>query len=125
MSRSASSSTRFALFPPSSSVSCLTVVDASCITRRPTSVEPVNETLSTRGSVTSASPAVGPWPGTTFTTPGGKPASARISARTRAVTGVSKAGLRTAVFPVTSAGASFQMAIMYGRFQGMIAPTTP
>ena len=41
---------------------------------RRTSVEPVNAILLTSGWSTSAAPAVGPKPGTTFTTPGGNPA---------------------------------------------------
>ena len=39
-----------------------------------TSVEPVNATLSTSGCSAMAAPAVGPYPGTIFNTPGGKPA---------------------------------------------------
>ncbi len=46
-SRSASSRTMFADLPPSSSVTFFTVLDASCMMRRPTSVDPVNATLST------------------------------------------------------------------------------
>ena len=63
-------------FPPSSSVVFLMVPEASCMMRRPTSVEPVNATLSTSSWATSASPAPGPVPGSTETTPSGIPASA-------------------------------------------------
>jgi hypothetical protein len=112
MSRSASSSRMFGPLPPSSSEMCLRFPDASCMIRRPTSVEPVNVTLSTRSSVTSASPAVGPWPGTTLTTPGGMSDSARIPAKARADSGVSSAGFSTIVFPVAIAGGIFHMAIM-------------
>ena len=35
------------------------------------------------------------------------------------------AGFKTIVQPVASAGASFQLAISSGKFQGMIWPTTP
>ena len=125
MSRSASSSRMLGLFPPSSRVTFLMVPDASCMTRRPTSVEPVNEILSTRGSVTRASPAEAPGPGTMFATPGGSPASARISAMTMAVPGVSMAGFRTAVFPVIRAGASFHTTIRNGKFHGMMPAQTP
>ena len=38
---------------------------------------------------------------------------------------MSSAGLSTTVFPATSAGASFQAGIAIGKFQGVIAPTTP
>jgi hypothetical protein len=41
------------------------------------------------------------------------------------VSGVVSAGLRTTVFPVASAGASFHAAISIGKFHGMICPTTP
>ncbi len=40
-------------------------------------------------------------------------------------TGVSSAGLSTTVFPHASAGATFHVAIMSGKFQGEIATTTP
>ena len=93
--------------------------------RRPISVEPVNATLSTRGSVTRASPAAAPEPGTTFTTPGGMSVSARISASAHAVAGVYVAGFSTAALPVARAGAIFQIAIMYGTFHGMIPAHTP
>jgi hypothetical protein len=38
---------------------------------------------------------------------------------------VSLAGLKTTVFPQTSAGASFHEGMAIGKFQGVIAPTTP
>src|ERR1041384_1704597 len=69
------------LFPPSSIVTRLFVAAAICITWRPTSVEPVNEILSTSGWRASAAPAVDPPPGTTLNAPGGKPASRAISAK--------------------------------------------
>ncbi len=53
----------FADLPPSSSVTFFTVPDASCMMRRPTSVEPVNATLSTSGCCASSSPALPPGPG--------------------------------------------------------------
>ncbi len=53
------------------------------------------------------------------------PASSAISANRSAVSGVSSAGLSTAVFPAASAGASFQEAITSGKFHGTISPTTP
>jgi hypothetical protein len=45
------------------------------MTRRPTTVEPVNEILSMSMCVESAAPTVSPSPFTMLTTPGGKPAS--------------------------------------------------
>jgi hypothetical protein len=41
------------------------------------------------------------------------------------VSEVNSAGLSTTVFPVASAGATFQASIRRGKFQGMICPTTP
>ncbi len=38
---------------------------------------------------------------------------------------MSSAGFSTTVLPQTSAGASFQDGIAIGKFQGVIAPTTP
>ena len=43
----------------------------------------------------------------------------------RAVSGVSPAGLSTTVLPAARAGASFQEAMVRGKFQGTISPTTP
>ena len=38
---------------------------------------------------------------------------------------MSSAGLKTTVFPQTSAGAIFQLGIAIGKFHGVITPTTP
>ena len=80
--------------------------------RRPASVDPVNATLSTRGSVTMASPVGTPGPGRTLTTPGGMSDSWITRASSIAVTGVSAAGFSTTVLPVAMAGAIFQIAII-------------
>ena len=93
--------------------------------RRPIPVDPVKETLSTRGSVTRASPAMGPVPGTTFRTPFGSPASCPRAASSSADRGVYGDGLRTMVFPVARAGADFHTAMMNGKFHGMIPAHTP
>ena len=115
----------FADLPPHSSVHFLSVAEARAMISFPTAVEPVNETMSTSGWSTSAWPASGPKPGTMFTTPGGKPASWNIDASSIAVEGVSSEGFRTTVLPAASAGPSFQIAIFRGKFQGVIAATTP
>ena len=73
---------------------------------------------------TSAAPAA-PSPGRIDTTPGGSSASWKISASSSAVSGVVSAGLRIAVLPQASAGASFQAAISSGKFHGTIWATTP
>ena len=41
------------------------------------------------------------------------------------MSGVSSAGLSTTVQPAASAGASFQLARLSGKFHGTMAPTTP
>ena len=91
----------------------------------PTSVEPVNATLSIPGCAASAAPAVSPKPVMMFTTPLGNPASWISSPSRRADSGVSSAGFNTTVQPVASAGPSFHAAIKNGKFHGMIWPTTP
>ena len=60
-----------------------------------------------------------------FTTPGGRSASAMISASTKIDSGVVSAGLITTVLPAASAGAIFQAAINSGKFHGMTCPATP
>ena len=80
----------------------------------PTSVEPVNATLSTRGSRASASPMTPPGPVTTLSTPSGSPASAASSASRRALSGDCEAGLRTTLLPVARAAPSFQAVMISG-----------
>jgi hypothetical protein len=72
----------------------------------PVAVDPVKETLRTRGSVTRASPSFAPGPVTTESTPAGIPASVKQRARDSAVSGVVLAGLSTTAFPAARAGAS-------------------
>jgi hypothetical protein len=89
-------------------------------------VEPVNDSLRTRGScsqvvTTSAAREVG----TTFTTPAGTPASSSRRATASAVSGVSAAGLSTTVQPAASAGASLRVAIAAGKFHGVTSAATP
>ena len=124
-SRSASANTMFADLPPSSSVTRLIVCAAPAAIARPTSVEPVNAIFATSGCSTSRAPQVEPGPATTLTTPSGIPASSAIRSNSSAVSGVSSAGLSTTVLPAASAGASFQDAIVSGKFHGTISATTP
>ena len=81
-------------------------------------------TLSMPGWLTSAAP-MSPAPVMMLTTPGGRSASAMISASTRIDNGVVSAGLITTVFPAASAGAIFQAAISSGKFHGITWPATP
>ena len=123
-SSAASSKMMFAALPPSSSVSFLSVPAIARWISFPTSVEPVNATLSTSGCFTSAAPAR-PSPVTMFTTPGGSPACRRTSQKRSAESGVVSAGFRTTVLPVASAGAIFHESMRSGKFQGMICAATP
>ena len=112
--------------PPHSSVTSLRLDSAEYWRNsRPTSVEPVNVTLSTSMWRPSAAPASPPGPGTTFSTPSGSPASAASSARRITDSDVSRDGLTIIEFPVARAGAIFQAAMRIGKFQGTTAPTTP
>ena len=114
----------FAALPPSSSVTLFPVPASRRWIALPTSVEPVKATLSTSGCETSAAP-VDPSPVTMLTTPAGSSAWRRTSQNSSAVSGVVSAGLSTTVFPVARAGASFQLAMSIGKFQGMTWPATP
>jgi rhodanese-related sulfurtransferase len=80
---------------------------------RPVSTEPVSETMSTSGWVTSACPAGSPWPAITLRTPLGRNSAASSASRS-VVSGVVSAGFSTTVFPAASAGPIFQPAIMSG-----------
>ena len=82
-------------------------------------------TFATSGCSTSRCPHTEPGPATTFSTPSGRPASSAIRSSSSAVSGVSSAGLSTTVLPAASAGATFHEAIVSGKFQGVISPTTP
>src|SRR5918994_946493 len=78
-SRSASANTTFGDLPPSSRASRFRLVTERAVMVRPVSVEPVKLIFPTPRWVTSASPAVGPSPATTFTRPGGRPTFASIA----------------------------------------------
>ena len=91
----------------------------------PISVEPVKQIFRTLGWLTRRSPTTDPRPGTTVKTPSASPASRPSSASRIALNGVSSAGLSTTVLPAARAGAKPQPAIVIGKFQGTITPTTP
>ena len=62
---------------------------------------------------------------TTSTAPAGNPAAATRSANRSAVSGVSSAGLTTAVFPAARAGATLRQSIDSGAFHGTMCALTP
>ena len=72
-----------------------------------------------------ASPTVGPSPLTRLKTPGGTPASSRISAKIMASSGAISLGFSTMVQPAARAGATLQAIWFCGQFHGVIMPTTP
>ena len=88
---------------------------------RPTSVEPVNDSLRVRGSRISGS-MTAPLERAvmTFSTPAGSPASARICASMSIESGVSLAGFATIVQPAAIAGPILRVPIASGKFQGVM-----
>ncbi len=112
--------------PPSSSDTFFTVSADWRIRILPTSVEPVKDSLRTIGLAVSSPPmATGSDPVTMLNTPAGTPARSASSASARADSGVSSAGLTTMVQPAARAGPTLRVIIALGKFQGVIAATTP
>ena len=91
---------------------------AAFMMARPVAVEPVKATLSISMWLAMAAPTVLPKPEIRLTVPAGKPASLINSHILSADRGVDSADLITTVFPVTRAGAIFQMNIMSGKLDG-------
>ena len=106
VSRSASSRMIAADLPPSSSTQRLTCAPQTSPIFLPTSVEPVNVTMSTSGWATRCSDA-SRVAATMLITPGGNPASVTRSAIANSVSGSGSGALTTAVQPATIAGAIF------------------
>jgi hypothetical protein len=93
---------------------------------RPTSVEPVNDSLRTRGSLSSGSiTAPEEEVVSTLRTPAGRPTSSRILASASIDSGVSPAGLTTMVQPAATAGPILRVPIAIGKFQGVISTQGP
>src|SRR5580765_7073161 len=111
--------------PPHSNEHRLRLTAADCMIFWAVRCSPVNEIFWTFGWAVSAAPAIWPYPGTTLTTPGGKPASSINLANASVLTGVCSAGLRMMALPAANAGPSFQQHSEMGEFQGRIAATTP
>ena len=123
---SVSSSTIEADLPPSSRKTFFRVGAAAAMIARPVSVDPVNETMSTRGSEVSWEATSLERGITTLSTPAGM--SVRSATRrpsSAATQGVSGAGLSTTVQPAARAGPILARLIWVGTFHGEIAATTP
>ena len=124
-SKSASLNTINGAFPPSSKDNFL-MVSAHCRMRiRPTSVEPVNESLVTTELSQSAAPICLASPITTCSTPLGTPASSANTAKAIAHKGVCSAGLIIMLQPAASAGPALRVIMAMGKFQGVMAAVTP
>src|SRR5918994_1051844 len=110
--------------PPISRWTFLKELAQVWFTRRPTAVEPVNDTTETSLCVDSNVPTSAP-PVTRLTTPGGTPASSSTLTKFTADSGVSVAGLNTTVLPHTSAGTIFHDGMAIGKFHGVMTEHTP
>jgi hypothetical protein len=91
----------------------------------PTGTEPVNDTLRTIGDSIRCFETSAGTPQTTFSTPGGRPASWNIRAIATTALGVSSGPLSTIVQPAPTAAAILRIAWLYGKFQGVNAAHTP
>jgi hypothetical protein len=124
-SRSASSKTMKGALPPSSIETFFTVF-AACSSRSfPTGVDPVKVIFLTNGFDVSSPPISRAEPVRMLTTPSGMPAAWQSTPQARPEKGVWVAGFITIVQPAASAGPSFRAIMEDGKFQGVMAPTTP
>ena len=124
-SRSASSQTTSAFFPPSSRHVFASRRAAASLIARPVAADPVKLTRSTSAWSTSAAPASAPSPCTTFRTPAGTPASSASAARNDADAGVCSDGFTTEALPQKIAGNAFQATLGNGVLKLMISAATP
>src|SRR3954452_8758472 len=95
---------------------------------RPTAVEPVKPTLSTRpASSAAASPAyaAGPSVTTVPSTPSGTPAAAKRLVNAAATAGVDSAGFQTTALPHSSAGTRYQDGTATGKLGAVMTTMTP
>ena len=97
---------------------------AAAATCSPAALEPVSVTAATRGSAISRATAA---PGTSSVrnNPSGSPASRNTSSIASAHCGTFEACFSTAALPAISAGAAKRNTCQNGKFQGMMARTTP
>ena len=110
--------------PPSSSVTRFRLPLAARMIDLPTSVEPVNEILSTSGMLGKRRAGLA-LAGDDVDDALGEAGLEHQLAQPSAESGVCSAGFSTAVQPAASAGATFETAIMSGKFHGTIRPATP
>lgn len=96
-----------------------------CAKWRPVLVPPVKAIFFTSGWRTNASPITEPLPGSTLSSPAGRPACSNSSASFSAISGVASAGLSTTALPAASAGATFCISLAIGEFHGVMAAITP
>ncbi len=87
-------------------------------------VEPTTPSALTRGSSKRVSTVSLP-PLTTFTTPGGSPASRNSSASRNGTDGSRSEGFRMKAFPQAGAGTAFHSGIIAGKLNGVMPATTP
>ena len=92
---------------------------------RPVAAEPVKLTRSTRGSSTSGTPASGPSPWTTLSTPGGRPASRQSRPNHHAETGVCSDGFSTEPLPQKIEGNAFHATFGSGVLKEIRSAATP
>ena len=125
-STSASSKTTNGALPPSS-IETRRIWSAACaISVRPTSVEPVNDSLRVRGSrIRGSITAPDERAVTTLSTPAGSPTCSRMRASMSIDSGVSLAGLTTIVQPAAIAGPILRVPIASGKFHGVISTQGP
>ena len=120
-SRSASSKTMNGALPPSSIDIFRTCSAPDFMSSRPTSVDPVKDSLRSRGSLMSGSIVLPlDFAVTTFSAPPGRPASSRIFASMNMESGVCLAGLMTDVQPAAMAGPILRVPMAMGKFQGVM-----
>ena len=125
-SMSASSNTMNGALPPSSIDSRSRFSEACAISLRPTSVEPVNDSLRSRGSaISGAVVSLDEDAVIRLSTPSGRPASSRILASISIDSGVCWAGLTTIVQPAAIAGPILRVPIASGKFHGVISRHGP
>ena len=112
--------------PPSSIEVRSTFCAAWASSVRPTWVEPVKDSLRSRGSASSGSViAAGREEAITLTTPAGTPTSVSSCANSSVVSGVLAAGLMITGQPAASAGAILRVAMASGKFHGVIRYAGP